>query len=153
MYTTTIARHSDLSDDLLQTLITLAQQIPEFDGRYTIEDYRARLTNKPMLVQLMSVEGELAGFKIGYSEQPGQFYSWLGGILPEYRQLGLAKTLLADQEAWAKAHGFERIAVNTYNQFTSMLQMLIKQGYKVVGLQTNKEQVDNNKLFLNKLLN
>ncbi len=152
MYTTTIERHTELTTSLLQTIIELSQQIPEFENRYSSEDYQQRLQDKTMLLQLIRVEGELVGFKLGYSIQQGQFYSWLGAILPEFRQLGLAKALLADQEAWAKENGFNHMEVKTYNRFASMLQMLVQQGYKIVNLQENSKNIDDNKLILNKLL-
>ncbi|QYK01286.1 GNAT family N-acetyltransferase [Shewanella psychrotolerans] len=153
MYTTTIERHTQLTDELLQSIINLTEQIPEFDRRYSPQDYFQRLHNKPLMIQIISIEGELAGFKIGYSEQSGLFYSWLGAILPEFRQLGLAKTLLNDQEKWAKDNGYITMEVTTYNRFSAMLQMLIQQGYKIAGLQKNELEINNNKLILNKNIN
>lgn len=153
MYTTIIERHTQLSDELLQSIIELTQQVPEFDSRYSAQDYLQRLNNKPLMVQTIRIEGELAGFKIGYSEQSGLFYSWLGAILPEFRQLGLAKALLNDQESWARENGFKTMEVRTYNHFATMLQMLIQQGYKIAGLQKHELEINNNKLILNKNLN
>lgn len=153
MYTTTIERHTQLTDELLQSIIKLTQQVPEFDSRYCVQDYMQRLNDKPLLIQFISVEGELAGFKIGYSERVGQFYSWLGAIIPEFRQLGLATALLNDQEAWAKENGFSSMEVKTYNRFAAMLQMLIRQEYKIAKLQNNANEIDDNKLILNKILN
>ncbi|MCG9697957.1 GNAT family N-acetyltransferase [Shewanella sp. Isolate11] len=153
MYTIAIERHTQLDNSLLQTIIELAKQIPEFENRYQVEDIQQRLQDRPMLLQFIRVEGELVGFKVGYSEQQGQFYSWLGAVLPEFRQLGLATQLLADQEAWAKANGFNQMQVKTYNRFAAMLQMLIQQGYKIAGLQKEGETINDNKLFLNKVLN
>ncbi|MCG9722194.1 GNAT family N-acetyltransferase [Shewanella sp. Isolate7] len=152
MYTTSIEHHTQLSDELIDTLIGLSQQVPEFDGRHQAADYQSRLSGKPFLVQLIRIEGELAGYKIGYAEANGEFYSWLGAILPEFRQLGLAKEMMQDQERWAKAQGFNTLAVKTYNRFASMLQLLIKQGYKIAGLENSTANIDDNKLVLNKLL-
>ncbi|MCE9680412.1 GNAT family N-acetyltransferase [Shewanella sp. AS1] len=152
MYTTTIERHTQLTESLLDKIISLSQEIPEFERGYSLQEYQERLADKPVLVQFVYVEGELAGFKLGYSDQSGQFYSWLGAILPEFRQLGLAKMLLKDQENWAKQQGFILIEVKTYNRFTTMLQMLISQGYKIAGLQENQTEINDNKLILNKVL-
>ncbi len=152
MYTTSIERHTELTKSQLQTLIELSQQIPEFENRYSLEDYQQRLEGKSVLLQFIRVEGELVGFKLGYGIQQAQFYSWLGAILPEFRQLGLAKELLADQEAWAKENGFNHMEVKTYNRFAAMLQMLIQQGYKIVSLQNSNAKIDDNKLVLNKIL-
>ncbi|QYJ93672.1 GNAT family N-acetyltransferase [Shewanella spartinae] len=153
MYTTSIEHHTQLSDELINTLIDLSQEVPEFDGRHQAEDYQARLRGKTFLVQLIRIEGELAGYKIGYGETNGEFYSWLGAILPEFRQLGLAKALMQDQERWAKTQGFNTLAVKTYNRFANMLQLLIQQGYKIAGLENTAANIDDNKLVLNKLLN
>ncbi|MGE6650329.1 GNAT family N-acetyltransferase [Shewanella colwelliana] len=152
MYHITIERHTQITDTQLLALIELNRAIPEFESRYTLADYQQRLQNKPALLQFIYVEGELAGFKLGYSEKTGQFYSWLGGILPDFRQLGLAKTLLVDQEAWGKDNGISHIEVKTYNRFATMLQMLIRQGYQIAALQSATNKIDDNKLILNKLI-
>ncbi|MFV7769912.1 GNAT family N-acetyltransferase [Shewanella marisflavi] len=153
MYTTSIEHHTQLSDELIDTLIGLSQQVPEFDARHQAEEYRARLNGKTFLVQLIRIQGELAGYKIGYGESNGEFYSWLGAIVPEFRQLGLAKELMKDQERWAKTQGFNTLAVKTYNRFANMLQLLVQQGYKITGLENTSQHIDDNKLVLNKLLN
>ena len=37
------------------------------------------------------------GFKVGY-ERDGYFYSWMGGVLSDYRKKGVAQNLLMNKK-------------------------------------------------------
>jgi GNAT superfamily N-acetyltransferase len=79
-----------------------------------------------------------AGFKIGY-EREGAFYSWLGGVLPEYRRKGVA-TLLADaQEKWAREQGYKSIWMKTRNRFPGMLILAVGRGFRITGFDPRGE--------------
>ena len=43
---------------------------------------------------------QLVGFKLGYAHTPTRYYSWLGGVDPEYRRQGIAGGLMHRQHAW-----------------------------------------------------
>lgn len=105
-------------------------QIPEFGNYYPIEEVKRRLANGHRVLVAQSGQ-QLVGFKLGYPKTSEEFYSWLGGVLPAYRQGGIAQRLLEHQEAWARRAGFTRIAVKSMNKFPSMLRLLIKNGYQV----------------------
>ncbi|WP_394202742.1 GNAT family N-acetyltransferase [Shewanella waksmanii] len=152
MYSINITQQTQIDTDAINLIVELCSQIPEFERQYSAESIQQRLANQASLLQLIYVEGEIAGFKLGYAINEQTFYSWLGAILPDYRQLGLAQQLLADQEQWAISQGFTQMEVNTYNQFTSMLKMLISHQYQVASVTLDEKNISQNKIKLQKLI-
>ncbi|MBV7316037.1 GNAT family N-acetyltransferase [Shewanella sp. NIFS-20-20] len=155
MYTITLSHVEQLDEHSLSLLLSAGAAIPEFQqfgqDSYGEEHYRQRLQDKPILAQFAYVEGELAGFKLGYALNEHTFYSWLGGVLPEFRQLGLADSLLVQQQDWACTKGYRTIEVKTKNRFAAMLQLLIKHQYQITALAVANVGLDN-KITLNKSL-
>ncbi|MGF1906951.1 hypothetical protein [Aliivibrio salmonicida] len=62
-----------------------------------------------------------------------EFYSWLGGVIPHYRKVGIATQLRCTQESWAKARGYHKVSVKSMNRYPAMLQLLISSGYHISG--------------------
>lgn len=152
MYNVEIETTTELTPDLLNCLLDIHQQIPEFDKPYSESEYQLRLNNKPILIMFIKVEGELAGFKLGYELSGSTFYSWLGGVIPEYRNLGLAQHLLQAQESWARESGYQYIEVKTLNRFSSMLAMLTASRYQITKMTQATDRIENNKINLQKSL-
>lgn len=108
--------------------------IPEFSQAHPADRFRARLEGRPYLA-LLAYQGErLAGYKIGYAESEKQFYSWVGGVHPDFRGLGLAREMLRHQENWCRRQGYQRISVKSENRFRGMLIFLLKEGYDIHAL-------------------
>lgn len=105
-------------------------KVPEFDKYVSIQEMRARLGEEHLVI-VAENGGRLSGFKIGYPESDKEFYSWLGGVVPEYRHSGITQRLLEFQEAWARTSGFKTVSVKSMNKFPSMLRLLIKNGYQI----------------------
>lgn len=98
------------------------------------DDLFARLNrHERVLVQVCRLEGQVAGFKIGYALTPQRFYSWLGGVAPEFQRLGVASALMADQHEWCKEHGFKEVETRTTNDNPSMLILNVRHGFQVTG--------------------
>ncbi|MEQ1724088.1 MAG: GNAT family N-acetyltransferase [Pseudobdellovibrio sp.] len=93
---------------------------------------------------------KLVGFKLGYVRDQVQFYSWLGGVLPEYRGLGLASELMRQQHAWCVEQKFNKIRTHTTNKFPEMISLNLKHGFEIVGTFTSKDRPL--KLILEKVL-
>ena len=110
-------------------------QIPEFSPPQSLQRMQSRLQGRKHLCLAAYVDGQPVGYKIGYEEAPGRFYSWMGGVLPEYRKRGIARDLLHHQEERCRAEGYNSITVKTMNQFRGMLLMLIQEGYDIAGLE------------------
>jgi GNAT superfamily N-acetyltransferase len=114
-------------------LLWVHERIPEFPGKASLEFYTERLKHRLFLALVAEREGELLGFKVGYqSDTADVFYSWMGGVRPEFRKQGIADALAAYQEDWAKAQGFRSIYFKTRNRFPAMISFGLKRGFKVM---------------------
>lgn len=88
---------------------------------------------------LAVVEGQTIGYKLGYENDPWEFYSWLGGVLPEYRELGIASALMTAQHEWCASQGYHKILTKTQNRWREMLLLNIKAGFHIIGTQESAE--------------
>ncbi|WOT05350.1 GNAT family N-acetyltransferase [Shewanella youngdeokensis] len=151
MYTIDIEQFTDFTPDVLALLSRAYDAIPEFDNGYSKQEINTRLQDSPRALLLITrIEGDIAGFKLGYQLTDNTFYSWLGGVTPDYRGLGLAKHMLEHQERWAAKQGYCCIEVKTRNCFPAMLNMLIGQRYQITAVQANSQDLSQNKLHLQK---
>ena len=150
MYSIEIEAHTSATPELVNELIQLSQQVTELDSGLTLADFNARMLDTQALILLARVEGELAGFKLGYALGSDTFYSWLGGVQADFRRLGLAKEMLLYQEKWAKAQGFSQIHVKTRNCYPAMINMLISNQYQIADLVADSQNLSKNKLYLQK---
>lgn len=152
MYSIKIQAVTQLTLADAQITAGLMQQIPEFDAPVSGEAMLERIGDAPALLLLCYVEGELAGFKLGYQKAPGAFYSWLGGVLPDYRKLGLAQQMLDVQERWATEQGYSELSVKTLNRFGAMLAMLVQNRYQITDLNGAGLPLTEHKISLQKSL-
>lgn len=84
-------------------------------------------------LQLALIDGKPAAFKLGYELDQWTFYSWLGGVISEFRGLGIAHELLTQQHEWCKTQGYRQIQTKTQNNFKDMLMLDLKNGFDVIG--------------------
>ena len=90
------------------------------------------------------------GFKAGYALDATVFYSWLGGVLPEYRRQGIARQLLDYQHDWCRRSGFTCIRTKTLNQWKGMLLLNLQNGFDITH--TYKDSAGRLKIVLEKEL-
>lgn len=129
----TIAEIQGRPDDIVRpALYILYEAIFGKPPGKKVED-RLNTSADLLLLMAQTPEGTPVGFKIGYRQDPHTYYSWLGGVLPEYRRQGIAEKLMARQHAWAKEQGYRRIQTKTMNRWRSMLVLNIKSGFDVIG--------------------
>jgi predicted GNAT superfamily acetyltransferase len=107
-----------------------------FDNQSS-SDLRSELTyqaNRTGLQTLLAVTNEqVVGCKLGYERKPGHFYSWLGGVHPDYRTHGIASELMQQQHAWCSQQQYKTIRTQTYNQWRSMLILNLRHGFDIIG--------------------
>ena len=97
-----------------------------------------RITNKKQVLCLIAYDKNTpVGFKIGYEYNETTFYSWVGGVLENYRKRGIAKTLALLQEKWVKENEFTKLRTKSMNQYKPMLILNIKNGFDIVQIYTN----------------
>lgn len=133
--------------------VAISQQIPEFaDGIYDEKTYESRLFNIKSLI-LVALDGSTpVGFKVGYQrDNDGSFYSWMGGIIPDYRKLHIAQKLADEQETWALAEGFNAIVFKTRNSLKGMLIFAIKNGFCIEAVE-QKDAIEDYRIILRKKL-
>jgi len=134
----------------ISTAVQLSKLIPEFINPNNEEVYKERLNNVPHLILVAYVNGKPAGFKVGYKKE-NYFYSWMGGVLPKFRKLKIAKKLAEVQETWAKERGYKKIVFKTRNQHKGMLIFALKNGFNIIGFK-EKENIEVNRILLEKEL-
>lgn len=119
----------------LAEIMPIYQAIPEFDKPIGLDELFQRIALREKIALIAYSEGKPAGFKLGYGIDDNLLYSWLGGVLPAYRQSGVAQGLLVAQEEWAHVKGYCRLQVKTRNSFPGMLRLLIKNDYHIIALE------------------
>ncbi|MEN8116403.1 MAG: GNAT family N-acetyltransferase [Bacteroidota bacterium] len=131
--------------------IEVLNRIPEFDGTLIESGINNRLINSPVILVALH-NNKAIGCKVGYDRfSDGSFYSWVGGVIPEFRKQGIAQMLNSRMEEIAKEKGYTSIVFKTRNKFIPMLQFALKNGYQVVGFE-KKKQVSENRIILKKKL-
>lgn len=122
--------------------------LPEFDPLLSTDHYVERMANRPQLVVIAIIDGELAGCKVAYDRfEDGTLYSWLGGVIPKFRMNGLAKKMADFQEAWALDNGFDAIRFKTLNRHKAMLTFAINNGFQVYNVKP-KDEIENYRIEL-----
>ena len=134
----------------LQDAVVVLNAIPEFAHVPSIEVIHQRIDEVPHLVLTAYDEDIPVGFKIGYLRD-GVFYSWLGAVRPEYRQLQVASTLARAQEQWALENGYAKIRMKTRNCFPQMLIMAMRNGFKITGVDV-RDDIHQTRIILEKSL-
>jgi GNAT superfamily N-acetyltransferase len=91
------------------------------------------------------------GFKVGYQREiDGSFYSWMGGVLPDFRRRHVARLLAEAQEKWAAGHGYRRITCKTRNRHKAMLLFALKNGFRITAVEPQPDP-DENRIWLEKV--
>lgn len=98
------------------------------------EDFAWRLASMPMFTAFTArSEGQLVGFKLGYAHTRHRYYSWLGGVHPEYRHQGIARTLMANQHSWLIDAGFSIVETSAREENAAMIGLNRSCGFAVIG--------------------
>ncbi|MDD8060539.1 MULTISPECIES: GNAT family N-acetyltransferase [Shewanella] len=131
-------------DDIVAVLAV----VPEFGNSITATTIAERLAGKRSLILVAKYDSTPIGFKVGYALNHDEFYSWLGGVAPQHREMKVASQLRQLQESWAMRHGFKAIRVKSMNQFPNMLHMLITSGYHICGYDNNGSTTNSKITFI-----
>jgi GNAT superfamily N-acetyltransferase len=133
-------------------LLWVHECIPEFPGKASLDFYTERLKDRAFLALVAEKDGELLGFKVGYKDDmPDTFYSWMGGVRPEFRRFGIADALAEYQESWAREKGFKHIYFKTRNRFPAMISFGLKRNFKIIKI-IPKGGVDDYRVVMRKEL-
>jgi predicted GNAT superfamily acetyltransferase len=146
-----LSKNFTVREGNIAEVVSLSTQIPEFVAPHPAEEYQKRLKEVPSLILVAENAGKIVGFKVGYAVDEQLFYSWMGAVLPEFRQFGVAKALAIQQEVWARAHGFTRIQFKTRNRLKAMLQFALGNGFDIIGVE-QRETLAEYRILLQKSL-
>lgn len=93
-----------------------------------------------LLSVLAFCETKLVGFKIGYRYNDTTFYSWVGGVLAEFRQQGIAQELAKLQESWTQQNAYKKLRTKSMNRFKPMMILNLKNGFNIIKVYTNEKE-------------
>jgi len=139
-----------IKEGTIEQAVELSKLIPEFDDPYPKEEYEKRFANIRHLILTAFYKEKPVGFKAGY-EINGAFYTWMGGVLPDFRNNYIARKLAEKQQKWAKQNGFTKIKLETRNKHKAMLQFALSDGFIITGFE-EKENINESNIILEKEL-
>ena len=141
-----------IREGAFQECVDLSSKIPEFNSPYKIEEYKQRCAGK-YLVLIAEIDNQSVGFKIGYDRfNNGSFYSWMGGVLPKFRRMGVAYSLANFQEKWATKNEFSSILLKTRQKHDGMIAFSLNRGF-IITEETQITPVEETRIWMEKLLN
>jgi ribosomal protein S18 acetylase RimI-like enzyme len=141
-----------IREGAFQECVDLSSKIPEFNSPYKIEEYKKRCAGK-YLVLIAEIDNQSVGFKIGYDRfNNGSFYSWMGGVLPKFRRMGVAYSLANFQEKWATKNEFSSILLKTRQNHDGMIAFSLNRGF-IITEETQITPVEETRIWMEKLLN
>mgnify|MGYP005698386127 CR=1 FL=1 len=128
-----IEKYTEFNDIILNDVIELESLI--FDSPYSREKIIRESSTKNNLLILMAYQSEkIVGYKIGFELSSRIFYSWIGGVHPEFRSLGIAKKLMETQHHLIPRLGHKCVRTYTENKYKEMLILNIKSGFDIIGV-------------------
>ena len=102
-----------------------------------------RLDRTDLTLLVARREDMLVGYKVGYGESRTTFYSAKGGVLTEFRRLGIARELLYRMEDQARAMGYTRFAYDTFpNKHPGMTVLGLAEAFEVTAAGYNSAYRD-----------
>ncbi|HET7580503.1 MAG TPA: GNAT family N-acetyltransferase [Bacillales bacterium] len=102
------------------------------------DDMKEELLGRSRILILAAFDAErVVGYKIGFEDRRTRFYSWLGGVSPDYRGQGIASELMRKQHEWCKAQGYTIIRTQTKNKWRNMVILNLHHGFDIVGTYTD----------------
>ena len=131
----------------IEELHKLNKQIPEFIDPYPLSEFQARLSGRRWIGLVAEVDKIAVGFKLGYALNTTVFYSWLGGVLPDFRKQGVAKALVNVREKRVRKLGFKTIKVKSRNKHTNMLHLLLANDYEIIKTKQYPKNSENRITF------
>jgi len=109
-------------------------------------DRRLRPRHNPLML-VAELDGQPVGFSCGYELRPSTFYTWLCGVIPAARRLGIGSQLMVAQHAWCRQQGYEMVRIECYNQSRPMILLTVQKGYDIVGIRWDSRTSNNLVIF------
>lgn len=124
---------TELTHEDLELISRLESEV--FKSAMGVDEYKLELRSKfGILAHIAHLDDVPCGYKIGYEQSPKKFYSWVGGVVPKFRNQGVAKALMEAQLKLVREKGYQWITTQTKNSFKEMLILNIRSGFEIVGV-------------------
>ena len=119
-----------------------------FRPAHDVEFFRRRLIGRHnSLLLVANVEGRPVGFATGFELKPTVYFSWLLGVVPDYRRSGIASQLMDAQFSWAAEHHYESVRMECFNGHRAILHMAIELCFDIVGIRWDVDRHENLVIF------
>ncbi len=133
----------EINIEEIDKAVNVLNHVPEFDSLFYSVAIREKLKGKETIILLAEYAGKPVACKIAYNRFfDGSIYSWLGGVLPPYRNQCIAKGLLDELEALAQKRFFTSIRFKTRNRHVGMLQFALKNGFMITGFEGREPKTE-----------
>ena len=127
------------SPDLIEALVALGGVVFEQVEPAHVE---WRLTHMPEVSTFAAYCGaRMVAFKSGYALSEDRYYSWLGGVHPDFRNRGIASELMERQHRWLRELGYATIETAANQANRAMSRLNLAHGFTVCGLRTDPGRV------------
>ncbi|HPR61612.1 MAG TPA: GNAT family N-acetyltransferase [Prolixibacteraceae bacterium] len=135
--------YCEISKSDVDVVVDLLNQIPEFDADFSVKMILDRIASAESIIIVAKFAGKIVGCKIAYNRYfDGSIYSWLGAVLPPFRNQGVALGLLNKLEEQARLKFFRSIRFKTRNKHVDMLRFALKNGFHVIGFEAKKPETE-----------
>ena len=126
----TIKLYDEISKKILDEIVYLEEQV--FPKPLTKEKIHRELSAKHNVSILIAyIEKIPVAYKVGFERSKRIYYSWIGGVDPKYRGVGLAKKLMEKQHHLARDLGYGIVCTQTDNSFKPMIILNLKSGFEI----------------------
>jgi predicted GNAT superfamily acetyltransferase len=124
-----------LSAQDLEELLDLTVEVFGIKDPVWVPDARWRIQNMPDFTCFTARAGaELVGFKLGYAYTRRRYYSWLGGVHPEYRGQGIARFLMNHQHQWLVHRSYSSVETGASDNNEAMIQLNLDHSTSIMVL-------------------
>lgn len=123
---------------LIEELVALSLRVfGQLEPRYITW----RLAHMPdVSVFYATSAGQLVGFKAGYAMTERKYYSWLGGVHPDFRRRRIASELIDRQHRWLVQRGYAIVETAVNRENLAMAQANLRHGFSVCGIRTDPQR-------------
>lgn len=135
----TIKIYEILDDKILNDVFSLEQVC--FETPYSKEKLQRETSFKHNLRILIAYKNnQPVGYKAGYELSSRVFYSWIGGVHPDFRGQGIAKKLMQKQHALIADLGHTSVRTKTQNKYKDMLILNLNFGFDIIGVYKSDQE-------------
>ncbi len=119
-----------------------------FTPRQTPEYFKRRFQGRHNVSMMVAqVDDRHVGFIVGFELMPTTYFSWVCGVVGDFRRMGICTQLIQAQHAWAQDNEYQTIRFECNNQHRPMLHVAITEGYDLVGIRWDTASGNNVVIF------